>query len=108
MTTGVVPNLNARDNPMFTENLDDINEVKSQCNVLLIPTNLLRKTKKCKKLLPVGNSRYKGTDLGWDETLCRHRQQMELLDAEVQAIDLLNNLSSDVKTPRQCEKLKEN
>ena len=33
---------------------------------------------------------------------------MELIDAEMQAIELLNSFSSDVKTPRQCEKLKEN
>ena len=33
---------------------------------------------------------------------------MELLEAEMQAMNLLNGFSGDMKTPRQCEKLKDN
>ena len=73
LITGVILKFTAREQCMFTKNLNEVNKVRSQCNVLLLPTNILRKKKKCKKLLPVGNIMYEGTDLTWDETLCQYR-----------------------------------
>ena len=76
--------------------------VRHQHNVPEIPIDVLRK-KKCKKLLPVGQISYYGRGLTWDEKITKHRYQLEILVAEIQAIEILNSLPTDVTTPRLCQ-----
>ena len=83
------------------------NNVRRKCNVQLIPNNLLKR-KKITKLLPVCNIiPYKDSNLGWEDKLLQYMQQLEVIVAKMEAIELINNLNSHVKNTGQYETLEE-
>jgi hypothetical protein len=107
----VIPELSSRELSEFKGNIIIVNKVRRQLNVREIPKEELF-TEYYKgnvtKLLPVGRIYSYSDDLSWKDKIRVHRDQIGLIIAEMQAIDILNGIPTDVTTPRKCEELKEN